>query len=124
MNEKIKLGGECEVFVCLTAELSTAHMTQQDNDILEENSGKGSKHPLLILSYEHGFMVSAWHDLQDPCHATPEGGDGTLVEALAAWGHSTTFCYVMHRLCSTPEIKWAVFDTDIDPGLGLPTEKW
>lgn len=96
--------------------LSTAHITAEDNEILKEGIDvPPEKHPQVVMAYEPGFMVSAWHNFED----NPENLEAELLKL----GHSPAYINIL-KLARKAGCKWVNLDADASKFSFLPTYDW
>lgn len=97
-------------------EMSTRHITKEDNAILKAHVDVGPEsHPQVIMEYEHGFMVSAWHNFVD----NPED----LEKQLLGIGHSPAYINLL-RVARDAGAKWLNLDCDSTDYSFLPEYQW
>jgi hypothetical protein len=97
-------------------ELSTSHITAEDNEILKEFINvPPEKHPQVVMAYEPGFMVSAWHNFKD----NPENLEAELLKL----GHSPAYINIL-KIAHSNGCKWVNLDADASKLSFLPTYDW
>lgn len=97
-------------------QVSTCHMTPKDNEILKANTDVGpAVHPQIIMEYEHGFMVSSFHNFKD----NPENLEQTLLKL----GHSPSYINLL-RVAHEAGAKWMNLDCDAADYDFLPNHEW
>lgn len=108
------------------AELSTAHMSLKDNELLRSYAqNPQSRHfPTVardvlgrVIPHEYGYFVSLAYN-PDTCTTQASWG-----RALRLVGFSSTFVIVC-RVCKKAKFSWIYFDRDAESVDGLPTEAW
>ncbi|MFA6132584.1 MAG: hypothetical protein WC869_01055 [Phycisphaerae bacterium] len=114
MTDKATLTTKFTTFKVL--DVSTAHVTQHDTEILKGHVDDAPEvHPQVIMSYEHGFFVSSWHNFTD----NPE----KFEEQLLDLGHSPSYVNLM-RVAFELGVKWVNLDCDAETYDFLPTHEW
>jgi hypothetical protein len=102
------------------AELSTAHMTPEDNEYLGKLA-HDERHPYSalgrVIAHGYGYFVSLHYD--DCCLPT----QASWARSLRSIGFSATFVKVV-RECKKAGFTWVYFDRDADTVDGLPTVEW
>jgi len=107
---------EVDVETIKVMEISTCHITKEDNEILRKFVDVGPEdHPQVIMAYEHGFMVSSWHNFND----NPE----KLEEKLLELGHSPAYINLV-RVAFDAGCKWLNLDCDSSDYSWLPSYEW
>lgn len=85
-------------------ECATLHISPKDDRLLKANvDSKPSEHPQVIVEYEQGYFVSAWHNFMDD----PED----LEEKLLKIGHSHAYILIL-KAANVAGAKWVNFDCD------------
>jgi hypothetical protein len=97
-------------------DLSTAHITKEDNEILLATVGAVAEaHPQVVLQHGFGYFVSTWHNGKD----NPENFE----EALLKLGHSPSYVNLV-MLAHRAGAKWLCLDCDAEAIDGLPVYSW
>lgn len=116
---------EAKFALRLCGQVSTAHMSSHDDDILKAaakaeveqatGSGTGSAHPQAVCAYYGGYIVSAWHgdseDLQ------------VFLDKLVEQGHTPYYVNVMRVACMQ-KLHWLQIDCDGEGYDWLPDAPW
>ena len=108
------------------ADVSTAHTTAKDNDILKKAAKmgfeEGSKNPcpLTVLSYEYGYMIGLW---SLNCINASEEEKLEVFFKLMQHGFSTSFIAVCKSAADAGH-KWLCLDADAAKIEGLTEYEW
>lgn len=108
------------------ADVSTAHITPKDSDILKDaadvgfESGNKNPCPLTVLQYEYGYMVGLW---PLNCMDASEEDKLEVFFKLMQHGFSTSFIAVCKSAADAGH-KWLCLDQDAGKVDGLTEHEW